>query len=128
MNTALWIVAGLLALGYLTGGTAMLTLPKERYRALHESQHYVDFFGPVFLKALGGVKVLGAIGLVLPAALGIAPGLVPWAALGFVLLMTGAATVRIVRKEWTAVGGDLVFFTAAAFVSYGRFVVEPFTS
>ncbi|WP_114906544.1 DoxX family protein [Ornithinimicrobium murale] len=126
MNIALWVVAGLLATGYFAGGVAMLILPRQRYRALHRSQEFVDLFPTPFLKGLGMVKVLGAVGLVLPAALDIAPGLVPWAALGFVLLMTGATTVRIVRREWPNVVGDLVFFTLAAFVAWGRFVAEPF--
>lgn len=126
LNIALWSVAGLLATGYLAGGTAMLTLSRERYRALHPSQQFVDLFPTWFLKALGSVKILGAVGLVLPALLGVAPGLVPWAALGFVLLMTGATTVRIIRREWPNAVGDLVFFGLAAFVAWGRFVAEPF--
>ncbi|WP_256838966.1 DoxX family protein [Ornithinimicrobium faecis] len=126
MNIALWIVAGLLATGYLMGGTAMLVLPKERYFALHPSQEYVELFPASFITALGGVKILGAVGLILPAVLGIAPGLVPWAALGFVLLMTGATTVRIIRQEWPNAVGDLVFLACAAFVAWGRFGPEAF--
>ena len=126
LNIALWIVSGLLATGYLVAGTALLLLGPERYRAIHPSQEFVDLFPRWFLTLLGSVKVLGAIGLVLPAVLGIAPGLVAWAALGFVLLMTGATTVRIIRREWPNAVGDLVFFGLAAFVAWGRFVAEPF--
>lgn len=126
MNIALWIVSGLLATGYLLGGAAMLALPKARYRALHPNQEFVDLFSVGFIKALGGVKILGAAGLILPAVLDIAPGLVPWAALGFVLLMTGATTVRIVRQEWRIIPGDLLFLALAAFVAWGRFGPEAF--
>lgn len=128
MNIALWIVASLLALGYLAGGVAMLTLSKERFRALGDGLRYVDEFSRGFLKAIGTVKVLAAAGLILPAVLDIAPGLVPMAALGLVLLMTGATTVRIVRQEWRYALWDLVFFALAAFVAWGRFGPESFGS
>ncbi len=126
MNTALWIVAGLLAVGYLAGGVAMLALPKERFRAISDGQHYVDDFDAGAIKAIGAVKVLAAAGLILPALFDIAPVLVPLAALGLVLLMTGAATVRIVRREWRYVPVDLFFLALAAFVAWGRFSIAPF--
>lgn len=128
MNIALWIVTGVLAAGFLAGGVAMLVLPKERFRAISTAQHYVDDFDPGFIKALGALKVLAAAGLVLPAALGILPVLVPLAALGLVLIMTGAATVRIMRREWRMMLGDLAFFALAAFVVWGRFGPESFVS
>ena len=125
MNLALWIVTGLLVVGYLAGGLAMLVLSKERFRAISDGQHYVDHFSPTFIKGLGVLKLVAVAGLVLPAVLDVAPVLVPLAALGLVLLMTGATTVRIVRQEWRYAVGDLVFFALAAFVAWGRFVVAP---
>lgn len=126
MNIALWIVAGLLAVGYAAGGVAMLVMSKERFRAIGAGQHYVDDFDAGFITALGAVKILAAVGLILPAVLDIAPVLVPLAALGLVLVMTGAATVRIVRREWRFLVVDLAFFTPAAFVAWGRFGPESF--
>jgi DoxX-like family len=128
MNTALWIVASLLAVGYLAGGIAMLALSKERFRSISDGQHYADDFRPEFIKGIGFVKVLAAAGLILPAVLGVAPVLVPLAALGLVLLMTGATTVRIVREEWRYALGDLAFLAAAAFVAWGRFELVPFVA
>lgn len=126
MNIALWIVTGLLAAGYLAGGIVMLTLSRPRFRALGDGQHYVDDFSPGFIKAIGAVKVLAVAGLILPVVLDIAPVLVPLAALGLVLLMTGATTVRIVRQEWRYAVVDLTFFALAAFVAWGRFGPESF--
>ena len=40
--------------------------------------------------------------------------------------MTGAATVRIVRREWRYIPVDLFFLALAAFVAWGRFSLEPF--
>lgn len=126
MNIALWIATGFLAAGYLTGGIAMLVLSKKRFRAVGDSLHYVDDFPAGFIKAIGTVKILAVAGLILPAVLDIAPVLVPLAALGLVLLMTGATTVRIVRQEWRNAVGDLVFLVLAGFVAWGRFGPESF--
>src|SRR5690625_4997014 len=99
MNIILWIVAGTLAAGYTAGGTAMLVLNRAAYRSIDPSQRFVDDLPAGFIKLLGGIKVLGAAGLILPGLLGITPQLVPLAALGFMLVMSGAATMRISRRE-----------------------------
>lgn len=39
MNLTLWILAGALAVAYAAGGTTLLLLSRERYRALGSSQH-----------------------------------------------------------------------------------------
>lgn len=126
MNVALWIVTGLLSLAYFGGGVAILALSKDRFRAVHPNWHYVDEFEPWFLKVLGVIKLLAAAGLLLPPTFDVAPVLVPLAASGLVLLMTGAITVRIVRKEWGIALGDLLFLGMAAFVAWGRFGPESF--
>lgn len=126
MDAALWIVTCLLVAGYLAGGVGMLVMSKERFRALGEAVHYVDHFSAGFIKMIGALKLLAVAGLLLPPALDTAPMVVPLAALGLVLLMTGATTVRIIRREWRNALGDLVFFTLAAFVAWGRVWAEPF--
>ena len=45
------------------------------------------------------LEVLGAIGLIVPAATGIAPILTPVAALGLALVMAAAVLVHVRRKE-----------------------------
>ncbi|OBH17979.1 DoxX family protein [Mycolicibacter sinensis] len=126
MNTALWIIAGVVATGFVAGGAALLLLPKEKYRALGANQHWVDDFGGSHLKAIGTLKLIGAIGLVLPAAVGVAPLLVPIAACGLMLFMAGAATIRLRRSEWGYLAGDLVFIALFAFLAWGRFALQPF--
>lgn len=121
MNIALWIVTIFLTAGYLAGGIAMLSLSKERFRNAFDGWHYAEDFPAWLLKAIGAAKVAAAAGLILPVVLDVATWLVPLAALGLVLLMTGATTTRIIRREWGAAGGDLVFWALAAFVAWGRF-------
>ena len=123
MTAALWTVSIVAALAYTAGGAALLLLSRQRYRALASTQQWVDDFGDVHLKAIGGLKVAGAAGLVLPAAVGVAPILTPLAACGLALVMAGAATTRFRRSEWVAMAGDTVFLSVFVFLAWGRFTV-----
>jgi hypothetical protein len=127
MNRALWIVAGLLAVAYLVGGAAKLIVPKEKL-ATFPGGGWAEDFSAGAIKAIGALEVLGAVGLILPAALGVAPILAPLAAVGLALLMVGAAITRFRRREATAMVADLVYLALLAFVAWGRFFgPESFT-
>jgi hypothetical protein len=119
MNRALWIVAGLLAVVYLFSGAVKLIVPKEKLAAF-PGGGWVDDFSAGTVKAIGALEVLAAVGLVLPAALGIAPVLVPLAAAGLVVLMGGAVLTRLRRREVKPMAADLVYLALAAFVAWGR--------
>jgi hypothetical protein len=126
MNSALWIVSGLLAVAYLASGGGKLALPKERIAAVGASARWVEDFTPGGVKAIGALEILGALGLILPAALDIAPALVPLAALGLAMIMTGAVVTRIRRRELTFMLADLAYLVLAAFVAWGRLGPESF--
>jgi uncharacterized membrane protein len=121
MNLILWIVAGLLAVAYLAGGVGKVVIPKAKLAAATSSARWVDDFSAGGVKAIGALEVLGALGLILPAALDIAPGLVPLAALGLAAIMVGAVTVRVRRHEYKLMVADLVYLALACFVAWGRF-------
>lgn len=126
MNTTLWVVAGVLTAAFLAGGSTLLAVPRERYRALGPSQRWVDDFGDGQLRAIGAIKVVGAAGLTVPTLLDAAPGLVPVAACGMALFMAGAGATRFRRREWAYLAGDVVFIALFAFLAWGRFALEPF--
>ncbi|WP_167131455.1 DoxX family protein [Paramicrobacterium chengjingii] len=126
MDIALWIIAGMLAIAFGTGGASQILLTKERYRALASSQHWVDDFGAGHIKAIGTIKLVGVIGLILPPLVGIAPFLSPLAACGLMLVMAGAATTRFRRSEWALMAGDVAYLAAFAFIAWGRFALVPF--
>jgi len=128
VNTTLWIVASVLSVAYLVGGSAQLLMDRSAYRNLADSQHWVDDFGPGHLKAIGALKVTGALGLVLPGIVDVATVLVPLAACGLALVMAGAATTRFRRSEWTYLVGDVAFLALFAFVAWGRFDLAPFAA
>ncbi|AKJ12978.1 membrane protein [Streptomyces incarnatus] len=126
MNLTLWIVTALLAVAYLLSGGLKVAVPKEKIAAFGPSAHWVHDFSAGGVKAIGALEVLAAVGLVLPAALDIAPVLVPLAALGLALLMTGAAITRLRRHEVTLMMVDVVYIVLAAFVAWGRLGPESF--
>lgn len=123
MHTTLWIITIVAAAAYAAGGTTMLLMSRERYRSMGRTQHWVDEFGDGHLKAIGSIKLLGAIGLVLPAALNIAPVLTPVAACGLALFMAGAATTRFRRSEWLYMAGDVVYLGVVVFLAWGWFTL-----
>ena len=82
--------------------------------------------GVGFVKGLGVLELLAAAGLVLPAALGVAPFLVPVTAVCWVLLMIGAMITHGRLGEAGLVVLNLVYLAVAAFVAWGRFGPESF--
>ncbi|MGO1508769.1 MAG: DoxX family protein [Microbacteriaceae bacterium] len=126
MNIALWIVTGLLAVAYGAGGISQIVLTKERYRSLANSQHWVDDFDAGHIKAIGTIKLVGVVGMVLPPLVGIAPILSPIAACGLALVMAGAATTRFRRGEWALMAGDTAYMLLFVFVAWGRFALAPY--
>jgi hypothetical protein len=125
MNIALWIIAGLLGATSLASGFAKLIQPKEK---LVTTYAWVEDFSGGSVKAIGALEVLAAVGLILPAALGIVPVLVPIAATGFALLMVGAVMTHVRRHEAKVIVVPLILLALAIFVAWGRFGPQPFSS
>ncbi|MBC7929499.1 MAG: DoxX family protein [Rubrivivax sp.] len=118
MTYALWTVQALLALLFLFGGVMKLVLPLDELK------------GPValpglFLRFIGVVEVLGALGLVLPGLLHIRPGLTPLAAVGLVILMLGAIALTLMGGDIASSLVPLAVGLLAAFVAYGRWRLAP---
>lgn len=97
MLIGLWIVNGLLALAFLVAGGGKLVRPKEALAT--SGMAWVEDFSATTVKLIGAAEVLAAIGLILPLLLNIAPILTPLAAVGLVIVMVGAVTVHLRRKE-----------------------------
>ncbi|MEU4512294.1 DoxX family protein [Nonomuraea wenchangensis] len=101
MNTALWIVAGLLAALFLLAGGGKLLVSKKMPAEASGAQGWVKDVNTAFVGTFGALEILGAIGLILPAVTGIAPILVPLAATGLATIMVGAVILRIRRHDAT---------------------------
>lgn len=126
MNVALWIIAGVLAVVFAATGLMKLAVPKERLVAA--GQGWAQDFSPAAIRLIGTAEVLGAIGLMLPAAVHIAPVLVPIAAVGLVLVMAGAVVIHARRRELPNVAGNVVLLALAIVVALGRLGPFSFTS
>jgi uncharacterized membrane protein YphA (DoxX/SURF4 family) len=118
VNIVLWIVAGVLAATFLLAGVMKVALPKEKLVTTMEWARPVP---EPRVKALGVVEVLGAIGLILPRALNIAPVLTPLAAVGCAIVMAGATVVHTRMKDYKGLGMPVVLLILAIVVAAGRF-------
>ena len=118
-NRALWIVQGLLAALFLFAGGMKLITPVEVLSVMSP-------FPGEFIRFIGVCEVLGAVGLILPYALRILPGLTALSAAGLVVIMVGATVSTL------AIGGGLLalptllFGLLAGLVAYGRRPQMPY--
>ena len=126
MNLALWIIAIVLAVAFAASGLMKQLVPKDKL--VTSGQGWAQDFSPTSIRLIGLAEILGAIGLVLPAAVHIAPILVPIAAIGLTLVMVGAAVVHARRNEPMNVAVNLVLISLAVFVAWGRFGPYSFAS
>ena len=124
MNVVLWIIAGLLAVAFAGAGLMKLAQPKAKLAA--SGMAWTEDFSDGQVKGIGAVEVLGALGLILPAALGIAEILTPLAAAGLALTMVGAAITHLRRKEGSMVPINVVLGGLAVFVAVMRFGPNAF--
>ena len=119
METALWIVQVLLAALFLTTGVTKLTQPRLKMAA-GPMRWAADVTDRQF-RTIGLLEVLGAIGLILPPALGIAPLLTPLAAVGLVLVMVGAVYAHVRYDERERLAVPIVVLALALFVALEGF-------
>jgi hypothetical protein len=119
MNTALWIVAGLLASAFLAvGGMKIVMSTKQLANNPNMAAIADELSAPS--KAVGAIEVAGAVGVILPWLTGIGPILTPIAALGLVALQVGAMVFHGRRGEFKQWPVNLLFAGLAAFVAWGR--------
>jgi DoxX-like family len=115
MQVAYWVVAGLLALFYLYSGGLKLVRSKEQ---LAPMMGWVDTVPMGLVRLIGAVELLGVAGLILPPALGIAPGLAVWAALGFVVLQVLATALHLSRGEVKQTALNVVLIVLAGVAAW----------
>ena len=124
MNVVLWVIAGLLAAAFAAAGLMKLTSPKEKLVAA--GMGWTEDYSDGQVKTIGTLEVLSAIGLILPAALGIAEIFTPLAAVGLALTMVGAAVVHAKRGEGQMIPVNVVLGGLALFVAVMRFGPNSF--
>jgi hypothetical protein len=118
MNTALWVVQGLLAEGFLAAGGNKLLRTKDQ---LVKQMKWAEGFEVSHIKTIAALEVLGAVGLIVPMATGIFPRLTPLAAIALGILMAGAVVTHLRIQEYKEASAPAILFVLCAFVAYGRF-------
>lgn len=118
MNIALWVITALLAFVFLAAGLMKISQPKAKLVA---AQPALQDVSAGTIKTIGALEVLAPIGLILPALLSIATGVVPLAATGLILLMIGAAVTHARRGEYKNIVGNIILGGLALFVAIARF-------
>jgi hypothetical protein len=115
VSTALTLTQVVLAALFVAAGAPKLLLPKGRLAA---TIRWTRTAPASLVKLLGLAELLGAAGLVLPGASGIATFLTPIAATCLLVLLVGAAVVRVRLREspLLPIGAAI----AALFVTIGR--------
>ncbi|HLR92974.1 MAG TPA: DoxX family protein [Jiangellaceae bacterium] len=125
MNLSLWIIAGVLAAVALTGGISKTFVPKEKLAAT-TGGGWTAGASVGFVKTLGVLELLAAVGLILPAVVDIAPVLVPITAICWVVLMIGAMITHGRLGEVKFVMVNLFYLALAAYIAWGRLGPESF--
>jgi uncharacterized membrane protein len=123
MNTILWIAQGLLATGFALSGAMKYARSRTQ---LQDSYPWVEDFSDPSVKLIGAAELLGAIGLLVPPLLDIAPWLAALAATSLALMMLLAALTHIRRNEPPGIAVTVALAAIAVFVAWGRFGPHPF--
>lgn len=74
----------------------------------------------LLVKFIGTAEIVGAIGLIVPAAFRVLPMLTPLAALGLATIMALAIPFHLSRGESRVIAMPLVVCALALFVAWGR--------
>jgi len=109
----LWTVQGLLAAMFLFAGGMKWAMPI----AMLEAQSHLP---GAFVRFIGVCEVLGALGLILPGLFRVRTDLTFLAAMGLVLIMTGATTITVGQGQILPAIVPLVLGLLAAFVARAR--------
>ena len=123
MNILLWIIQILLALLFLFAGITKVVLPIEvlMANASPNAIHLPD----LFIRFIGVVETLGALGLILPGIFHKRTDLTPLAAAGLAIVMVGAVVVTIMGDGILMAITPLIVGLLCAFVAYGRWKLKP---
>lgn len=112
METTYWIAASLLALAYLAAGAQKST--RSQTKLAEAGIVWAADFPLPAVRFIGIIELLGAVGLILPPLLDIAPVLGPTAAGGLALLQVGAVITHLIRREPKVLPMNLALLALAA--------------
>lgn len=117
LHIGLWVVQGLLALGFgMAGGMKLLTPIAD----LAEKMSWVKDSSPALVRFIGTSELAGALGLILPSLTRILPKLTVLAALGLLVVMILGGAVHVMHGEANRLPVNVLLGGLAGFVAWGR--------
>jgi uncharacterized membrane protein YphA (DoxX/SURF4 family) len=116
-SIALWAAQLLLAAAYGLFGSMKATQPLDQLAVMMK---WIPDFPPLFVRTLGVVEVLGAIGLILPSLTRIQPRLTVLAALCILVHQFCAVALHASKGEFSVLGLNAVLIVLAGFILWGR--------
>lgn len=116
LHIALWVVQVALALAFGMIGVTKLTTSEADL--IQQSGELIEKYGVGLIRFIGISEVLGALGLILPAALRILPVLTPLASLGLAIIMVLATALHASKGE--PIVTQVIFLLLTLFVVWGR--------
>lgn len=122
LRAALWVAQGLLAALFLMSGGMKVSAPIEELQA---QMPWVSGALGGWVRFIGVAELLGAVGVIAPAAARIQPALTPLAASGLATIMLFAAATHGARGEVGMIVVNMVIGAMALFVAWGRFSAAP---
>lgn len=124
INIALWTAQVLVAFMFFFAFYAKLLQPVE------ETAKTMPWVAeqPALAMIAGIADLLGALGLILPAALRIQPKLTILAAYGGGILMVAAIVFHLMRGEAEVIGLNFILMALLAFIIWGRTKKAPITA
>lgn len=124
LHIALWVVQVALALAFGMIGVTKLTTSDAVL--IQQPGELVEKYGVGLIRFIGIAEVLGALGLILPAALRTLPVLTPLAAIGLAIIMSLATALHASKGE--PIVTQVAFLLLTLFVVWGRGSKAPISA
>ena len=122
IRAALWAAQIVLAGMFALAGFMKATLPPVE---LVKQMPYAADLPLALMRFIGASELAGALGVILPAATRIRPGLTPLAAAALLTVMILASAFHLSRGETYALPINAGLGLLAAFVAWGRYKAAP---
>jgi uncharacterized membrane protein YphA (DoxX/SURF4 family) len=124
MDLSIWVIQAILSGIFLMSGIMKILMQQEN---LGQAIPWALQIPSFLVKLIGLVEVLVAVGIILPSLLRYRPKWAAYAAMALVVMMLGAVVYHVVKQEYMAIPGKVIYALLAGFVAWGRWKRIPIT-
>lgn len=121
LNIVVWVLQVLLAISFGMAGVMKISMPISELA--EGGMSFVNSFSLEMVRFIGISEILGALGLIIPAAIRVKPFLSALAAIGIATIMVLATAYHLSSGEPFVT--TIVLFVMAAFVAWARIKKVP---